>query len=53
MHEDGRIVLLSARMPFHIMSKRSAWILDLSHDADTTNQLEEEEYDKASLMFAR
>ena len=49
--KDGSIVLLAARMPFHIMCKRSLWILDLSLDTDTTNQLQEEEHEKASLML--
>ena len=47
----GKMVLLAARTSFHIMSKRSSWILDLSLDIDNTNELEEEEHDNASLML--
>ena len=39
-------------MPFRIMGKpNNPWILPLSLDTDTTNQLEEEEYEKACLML--
>lgn len=42
---------LAARMASLLLSKRSAWRMDLSLEVDHANMLEEEEHEEALLML--